>query len=1276
MVGETLVPGILRWLAPAGTFRGKLAQLPKRFVRAVRTHGLPEALRRGYRKVHRRLIPPETNRLQIWYAEQQPSWLVLASQRRRKWPAHCPSIGIIVLAANTDKSRLRRTIASVRAQTYPHWEIQVVVDAGSTVPLRENDQIHRIELPSGANQQSGLNLALAATTDEYVAVATAGDVVSPNALFELADFLCANPACDMVYSDEDCVSGTTGRRHSLRLKPDWSPEMFLGHNYIGRLCLIRRRLLCAAGGFDSAFGEAQEYDACLRVVERTQKVGRVPKCLYHREAEPNGLDRSPPSARLNARAVQDHLRRRGYHAVCEAHAGCTHRIAWTIEDPPLVSIVIPTLNSLHVLRVCVDGLLHETGYPRKEIILVDNGSSDPAVHRYYDELTGTGLVRVVPYQREFNYSAACNVGARAARGDILLFLNNDIEVIHRDWLDEMVRLCLLPGVGCVGVRLLYPNGIVQHAGVVIGMHLTGLVYNRTDRNHRDFFGGSNTYRNVLAVMGACQMVRRGAFDAVGGFDERYRIAESDVAICLRLRLAGFRTVYTPHAELFHHEGYTRGTFNPTEDMELMARDIREMGIREDPYFHPALSALCSTPTLRLEPEPAPNEVLASQLDQLDPPSSREPRLDVFDDSSICAALGRHANHFALPEYSPEEVATCDRAATCFIIKVLRDSPELRKQFPRALSEGEKGGYCRWLCATAEAQFGLSGSAVERISEVFRKAPGNRIRQLYEFRVEVRHQFPAGMLPSGKAKFLAWLVGHAKAEHKLRDEEIWWFLIESNEDPLRELIYSYLVSPEWQANFPDALTEPGWPGFFRWACRRFGLNHDGIAEAAFVSPLPLLHQFRLAYDNRGQWRLRFPHAFQNRTTLQQLLDWLRAGAAGEQRDCASGWLERIAQDLSDPAEPRRGVNIIGHFNYPSGLQQSVQSVTESLRRMNVPVTMRDVPTHMPTAIPGRHGYLDLEVHDVTLIHVQPEPHWQSAHYDSGLHPARDRYRIGMWYWEFGEAPPEWRIHAETARELWAPTRFIARALEKTLPVPVYPMLPGVELGEVAVVPRQRYGLPDDKFLFLFMYDMNSMQERKNPLGVIAAFQDAFRRDDRVALAIKVARGSNNPPELARLNEAAKKAGVFVIDQLLRREEAQGLIQSCDCYVSLHRSEGLGLTLAEAMLMGKPVIATDYSGNVDFMTPDDSMLVGYRLIPLERDIPPFRKGYLWAEPSRSEAAHWMRWAYENQEAARELGRKGKVAAEAKLSMQAAGERMLTRLNEIWRRGTVARPPRKAA
>ena len=881
----------------------------------------------------------------------------------------------------------------------------------------------------------------------------------------------------------------------------------------------------------------------------------------------------------------------------------------------------------------------------------------------------------MPYNKDFNYSEACNTGARVARGDVFLFLNNDIEVIRPDWLDEMVRFCLLPGVGCVGTRLLYPNGIVQHAGVLIGMHMTGLVYNRTDQDHRDCFGGSAGYRDLLAIMGACQMLPRAVFEELGGFDERYRIANSDVALCLRAHKAGYRTVYTPYAELYHHEGYTRGKVNPIEDMELTARDLRDMDVAEDPYFHPGLSAHHATPTLRLYPEVPPRETLAHQVDDLDPVPTPPIPLDIYNDAAIRRAFSLKAPPFLPPAWKPDEVAACDWAAARFALHLLRGSPDLRRRFPKALSGGPDGAYCRWLCTAALSQFDLADSAVRHIQNAFRMAPGDKVRQLFEFRHDLRQHFPLGMLPNGRRGLFAWLAEHGKHEHALRDEEIWWFLLESATDPVRGLVYLYLITPTWQAFFPEAMSESGWPKFFRWACRRYGLSGDGLDEASFVSPLAPLDQLRLAYECRGRWRLKVPNAFQSRASLRRLVEWLRTGADWELDGCTPAWLDRVAAALADSDELKPGLNILGHFQYPSGLQVSVRSVAESLRRAGVPTSLRDVPAELATDKTGRiNGYLGQEIHDITLIHVQPEPFWDSAFPRAALEPARNRYRIGMWYWEFGEIPPEWERHAESIRELWAPTQFIAGALKKVMPVPVYPMLPGVELGPVATVARAKYGLPTDKFLFLFMYDMNSIQERKNPLGLIEAFREAFRRDDRAALAIKVSRGQNNPIEFAKLTAAAKKAGAFVIDKTVPREDAYGLVQACDCYVSLHRSEGLGLTMAEAMLLGKPVIATNYSGNVDFMTSDDSMLVGYKLVPLESDIQPYKRGYLWAEPSRSEAAHWMRWAYEHQDEARALGARAKAAAEAVLSMDAAGKRLVARLTAI-RAGGI-HPARKAA
>ena len=316
-----------------------------------------------------------------------------------------------------------------------------------------------------------------------------------------------------------------------------------------------------------------------------------------------------------------------------------------------------------------------------EIILVDNGSTDREVLEFYRELTIARAAKIVPFPREFNYSEACNVGARHASGQVLLFLNNDVSVIDSGWLMEMVRFAVRPGVGCVGTKLLFPDGIVQHAGVIIGLHMCGLLYNRTNSNHWDEFGSPDMYRNVLAIMGACQMVPRAAFEAVGGFDERYRISNSDVALCLRLHKEGLRTVFTPHAALFHHEGLTRGKTNPLEDLELTALDIQEMRIAEDPYFHPAISPHHATPLLRLQPDPSPREFLVNQVRQLSRTPVSESAVAIFDEKQVRNLLG--ADDPCFPCWSSTDTVHSETDAARLALHLLRTSP----QPPGAISQG-------------------------------------------------------------------------------------------------------------------------------------------------------------------------------------------------------------------------------------------------------------------------------------------------------------------------------------------------------------------------------------------------------------------------------------------------------------------------------------------------------------------------------------------------------------------------------------------------------------
>ena len=559
--------------------------------------------------------------------------------------------------------------------------------------------------------------------------------------------------------------------------------------------------------------------------------------------------------------------------------------------------------------------------------------------------------------------------------------------------------------------------------------------------------------------------------------------------------------------------------------------------------------------------------------------------------------------------SPADAERDEAGAVRYALARLQRDPDLRARFPRALSDGPDGGYSRWLCSS-----GLSAAAAGHVRAAFARRPGRQVRRIFDFRRDLRAAFPLGLVPPAQRPFARWLLTHGKAAFPLRDEAILWFLFESAEDPAAAVAAAYLRNPEWQTRFPDALTADGRRPFLAWLRRRYGRVVEGITSRD------------------------------------------RESAAGRPG------LESSEAPAIPAAPDRPGVNLLGHFCHPSGIREALLDIDRALHAAGVPTSCRDVPCLLDTDLPDHDRYLGLERYDVTLM-LTHEPFARVLYPDAGLAARRDVYRIAVWYWELEWVPPQWRERARDVREIWAPTRFIADAMRPVMPVPVFDMFPGVTVGDVPALSRSHFGLPDGRCLFLFVFDMCSVMERKNPSALIRAFRRAFRPDDRASLAIKVSRGAWNPAGLARLREEAAEAGAFLIDRVLPREECLALFNACDCYVSLHRSEGLGLTLAEAMLLGKPAIATGYSGNLHFMNRDNSLLVGYERTEIPEDLPPsYPKGCVWAEPSVEEAAHWMRWVYEHREEARALGARGREEAGRLLAPEAAGRRMRRRLEEI--------------
>lgn len=314
-------------------------------------------------------------------------------------------------------------------------------------------------------------------------------------------------------------------------------------------------------------------------------------------------------------------------------------------------------------------------------------------------------------------------------------------------------------------------------------------------------------------------------------------------------------------------------------------------------------------------------------------------------------------------------------------------------------------------------------------------------------------------------------------------------------------------------------------------------------------------------------------------------------------------------------------------------------------------------------PGHENFVGFEIYPVTVIHTQPEPFFETSYERSDLAPAQPQtYRVAYWYWEFDSIPDAWVETAQDVDEVWAATEFVAKGLRDKLSVPVRTLFPGVRLAPYEPRGKAYFNLPEDETTYVFVFHMMSIMERKNPLGLIRAFKQAFRPEDAARLVLKTSFGDRHPDQIKALREAAEGARITIIDDEFVYPDVLALIDACDVYVSLHRSEGLGLTMAEAMLMGKPVVATGYSGNMEFMDDTNSLLVEHDIVPLGQEIPPYSAENLWAAPSEQDAAEKLRRPFDDPAFARELGAKAQADVQRMGNPRRAGEQILSRLAEI--------------
>ncbi|MGI8430870.1 MAG: glycosyltransferase family 2 protein [Chthoniobacterales bacterium] len=519
-----------------------------------------------------------------------------------------PLISILLPVYNPDPRWLRRAVRSAQAQLYPHWELCIADDASSRPgiwPLlqkfaRRDARIRLLRRKANGQIAAASNEALALAQGKFIALLDHDDELAPAALYFVALALRENCALRLLYSDEDKLD-PRGRRCDPYFKSDWNPELFLGQNFFGHLVVHERELVRRIGGFREGFECSQDYDLALRVLEQIEpeQIGHISRVLYHwrmtEESTATDLRAKPYAHNAAIRAVQEHLDRRGTGGLVVPHHRIYQRVKYPLPAPaPLVSILIPTRDRMALLRACIESIFARTVYENFEVLVLDNESREPETLAYLDSLGGR--VRVERVEGAFNYSRLNNLGVALARGSLVALLNNDIEVKNAEWLSEMVSHAVRPEVGMVGARLRYPDGTLQHGGVILGVGGIAGHAHLGVREEDGYFARAHLTQNFSAVTAACAVVRRELYLEVGGLDQEHlAVAFNDIDFCLRLRAAGFAIVWTPHAELVHHESASRGLEDTGEKQARFLAEVAYMNakwgetLRADPFYNPNLS---------------------------------------------------------------------------------------------------------------------------------------------------------------------------------------------------------------------------------------------------------------------------------------------------------------------------------------------------------------------------------------------------------------------------------------------------------------------------------------------------------------------------------------------------------------------------------------------------------------------------------------------------------------------------------------------------------------
>lgn len=559
-------------------------------------------------RLHERFEPEEVP-YGPWYEAYVPDEAALEKQRHHHFE-YSPLISVAVPAYRTPEKFLAQMIDSLLAQTYGNWELCIAngspEDSAMKKVLEEytkkDSRIRVSELTENKGIAGNTNAALEMAQGEFVGLLDHDDLLAPNALYEIVRALDEDRNLDAVYTDEDKVTTELDEHFQPHLKPDFNLDLLRSNNYICHFFVVRRSIVQKVGGFCQEFDGAQDHDFIFRCIETAEKVGHIPEILYHWRTHKASTADNPASKMYafdaGKRAIEAHLKRTGTEGIVSHTPDLGFfRVKYPVQGQPLVSVIIPNKDEKETLKACIDSIREKTEYPNYEIIIVENNSTTDEIFQYYKELSQDPRIRLLRWKKEFNYSAINNYGVRHANGEYLLFLNNDVTVITPGWIKELLGVCQRPEVGVAGVKLIYPDNTIQHAGCVIGLGgIAGHMFVDMPANRTGYLHKASILQDMSAVTAACMMMKRTAFEEAGGFTEKLSVAFNDVDLCLKVRKNHKLIVYDPYVQLYHMESKTRGAEDNKEKVRRFQEEIEYMRCqwidilkKGDPYYNKNLS---------------------------------------------------------------------------------------------------------------------------------------------------------------------------------------------------------------------------------------------------------------------------------------------------------------------------------------------------------------------------------------------------------------------------------------------------------------------------------------------------------------------------------------------------------------------------------------------------------------------------------------------------------------------------------------------------------------